>query len=191
MNEPLQKGALICDAYGRKVWATSDKDFVLIQYENAAVARLADQVNRILLEHSLRTAYREPHTSDSFVALNLESVGLLASVRVREGEARVSLVADTGTHLNRQQAEQLRLLSPRQLDCVVDDATHAGRVLRAHLGLAGLELVEALFRFGKLPDQGCIMDAFDPLACRFWDTRLDQAATDYDELVDRLGGEPK
>jgi hypothetical protein len=183
----VQKGKLICDTGGRKVFQTGDPEAVIIQYEQDGAAALAAVLSGVLQQHGIRTAFRDPYGTDGLLATNLESVGLRAAVRVRDGEVQVLFQTDTGKTVNRQEAERLPV-SPRQLDCMIDDATHAGRVLRARLSLAGLELVEARFRFGKLPDHGCMMDILDPLACSFWDQRADAPATDFLSLADALGG---
>lgn len=185
-DQPLQKGALICDAGARIVWASTDPDLVLVQYQDPAVVGLVEHVSRMLLEHGVRSAYREEYASTILVAANLALVGLRVAVHVRDGETHVSLLKPDGTYLNRQQAT--RLVSHRQLDCIIDDASHAGRVLRARLSLAGFELVEAQFRFGTLVDHGCMMDTFDPLLCRFWDLESDAPVTNYGQLLERLGG---
>lgn len=185
-DEPLQKGALLCNAGGRTVWSTTHPDLVMIQYRDPALVGLVEYVSRALLAHGIRSAYRDEYASTLFVAANLEMVDLRAVVHVRGGNVEVALCRPDGPYLNRQQAE--RVVNPRQLDCMVDEATHAGRVLRARLLLAGSELVEAQFRFGKLTDHGCMMDAFDPLLCRFWDQESDAPVTDYGHLLERLGG---
>lgn len=186
--EPLEKVSLICNADGRRVWETNDKEIVIIEYEDAGTALLSEHLCGILLRHGVRSAFREHYAGGAFAASALSLLKLRTAVRVRDGDVAVSFVTETGRTINRQEAERLKLVSPKKLDGMVDDATHAGRVLRAHLELAGLELVEAQFRFGLLPNTALVMESFDPLLCRFWDPKTDAAITDFRALAERLGG---
>jgi len=172
MPDLLEKAEELHRLEGCVIWSTTDRDLAFMIWDDPAVGRLANGLNRLLREHALSTNLVECRGETLMVVRLLELLPYHLVARSGGHETAVEI------H-NQSEVE----IAPERLDMMQDAAQHAARSLRAHLAPQGISEVLVTLSYGITPKSDCVLQVINPLQCDF-------GSHDYGKVSNWLGGDP-
>lgn len=180
MQEAIQKGDLMRNLPGCKVWATNDSDLAIMEWDQEESGELAYQIQRLLRRHALSTNFMDRLSRASLVVRQLELLPLAVVAKSAAAETALEFYGSAGGRLDPADLNEVPGAKPTRLDMITDTATHAARSLRAYVHSD----VELRLSFGIGPDGQCLLAVINPLECH-----LGSATTA--DLITKLGGARK
>lgn len=184
MQRQLEKGQLFYSTEGCQIFATSDPEVALMEWERSEVCRVASLLHELLRRHALSTNFLEEWSESALAVKRLDRLQLTVAVRCGRHETALKWIGTAGTVLEKDEALRIPDVNPARLDMMQDTAVHAARSLRAHLAVLGGESPQLHLTFGLGPVGECLLEVINPLACDF-------GTEDYDTLYSQLGGNPQ
>ena len=209
----MQKMEQLYEGKAKKVYATDDPNYVIVDYKDDATAgngakkgtirgkgvvnnKVTNALMQMLAEKGIPTHFVKQLSDRETLVKKVSIVPLEVIVRnVAAGSFTARLGVPEGTRFASPTLEYsykndaLGAATREELDTIADYALRINEILKAYLAGFGIDLIDFKLEFGRLADGTIVLaDEISPDTCRFWDAKTG-AHLDKDLFRRDLGGE--